>query len=398
MPTVLLAWELGGGAGHCVNLAPIAEGLAARGCSVWVAARDLTTARRIIGPSDVQYLQAPFLSGAAQSQIRPTRSFAHILHNIGFGDDAQLDVLVSAWHHLFDLVRPDVVICEHAPTALLASRRYACRRVVLGTGFFSPPAVAPMPELRYWLPPDSELAHVEAEILERVNQLLDRRHSQPLERLSQLYSDADEDFLLTFRELDHYPQREAAGYWGMWSPSQHDVPPWPEAAGPRIFAYLKRLPSSSHMALLLASIRGVRLPSLVFVTDGNPAWLRRFHSPLLRFLTKPVDIHTVASQCDLAIHNGNAGTATALLLAGVPQLSIPLFLEQEVFSRRIADLGAAVEATANRPEQFGIRLMTLIHQRERHREAAQKFAARYADFDATDSVRQILARIGDLLE
>jgi hypothetical protein len=37
MGIVLLSWELGGGAGHLINLLPLAKGLAARGHKVFAA-------------------------------------------------------------------------------------------------------------------------------------------------------------------------------------------------------------------------------------------------------------------------------------------------------------------------------------------------------------------------
>lgn len=396
MPTALLAWELGAGVGHCVNLAPIARGLVARGWNVWVAARDVTVAERVLRPADVRYVQAPILLTKPASPISPTRTFAHILHNVGFGDDAQLGVLVAAWWNLFEMIRPDVLVCEHAPTALLASRRHAVRRVVVGTGFFSPPDESPLPEIRYWLSSaEAGVTADEEQVLIRINWLLERDGVAPLERLSQLYSDVDANFLLTFRELDHYPQRRGADYDGMWSLPNDNLPSWPGGDGPRIFGYLKQLPSATHMSGLLTAIREVRRPTIVYVADGDPSWLGRFKAPHLRFSTTPVDIREVARRCDLVILNGNAGTATQLLLCGVPQLNVPLYLEQEVFSRRIADLGAGIVAAPNRAEQFAVRLTTLVHEIDRFREAAQQFAATYADFDAERSVEAIISCIAE---
>jgi hypothetical protein len=57
MATILMSWELGAGAGHCVKLAPIAGRLIDRGHDVWLAPRDLATARHIFGSLPVRYLQ-----------------------------------------------------------------------------------------------------------------------------------------------------------------------------------------------------------------------------------------------------------------------------------------------------------------------------------------------------
>lgn len=398
MPTVLLAWELGGGAGHCVNLQPIAAELVARGCHVWFAARDLATARRVFADLPVRYLPAPYLVGHAALPIFPALSLAHILHNIGFGEDSQLDVLTSAWRHLMDAVKPDVLVCEHAPTALLASRRRSMRRVVIGTGFFSPPDVSPLPDLRFWMPgaPPERLVQDETAILDRVNRLLTRDGLPPLARLARLYADADANFLLTFPELDHYPQRQEAAYWGMWSLRHRRQAEWPEGMGPRIFAYLKPLAGSQDPLAMLAALRDVGLPSLVYMAAADSPRLRRYETPHLRLTSEPVDIRSVAAACDVAILNGNAGTSTELLLAGVPQLNVPLFLEQTVFSKLVAAQGAGLVANPRRPEQFGPRLRMILDG-DAYRGAARRFAQRHAGFRAQASIDGIVAAILNLL-
>src|SRR5262245_23280653 len=100
MATILLTWELGAGTGHCVNLRPIAEELGKRGHDICFATRDLTTARRVFQDTPVRYWQAPSFVARPTSFIRAPQTFAQILHNVGFGDDSDLEVLVSAWRQL----------------------------------------------------------------------------------------------------------------------------------------------------------------------------------------------------------------------------------------------------------------------------------------------------------
>jgi len=42
--------------------------------------------------------------------------------------------------------------------------------------------------------------------------------------------------------------------------------------------------------------------------------LTRFNAPNLRFEQRPLDLKRVASECDLAVLNGNHGTTIAMLL------------------------------------------------------------------------------------
>src|SRR5581483_9954164 len=48
-----------------------------------------------------------------ERQVKPPVNLAHILHNMGWHDAAQLGGLVAAWRSLFELLKPDVVVFDH---------------------------------------------------------------------------------------------------------------------------------------------------------------------------------------------------------------------------------------------------------------------------------------------
>jgi len=106
MAVVLLTWELGGGLGHCVKLAPLAAGLVARGPDVYFAARDVATAQKVLQNPAVKYLQSPCLVARPANVLQRPRSFSQVLDQVGFGDDGQLRALVGSWRSLLELVRP----------------------------------------------------------------------------------------------------------------------------------------------------------------------------------------------------------------------------------------------------------------------------------------------------
>jgi len=189
MATILLAWELGGGLGHFMNLRPLAEGLLRRGHRVVAVLRDLSAARQFLVDPNVDILQAPF-KHARIRDIEPTCTFAQILHNCGFGDADELLTLAEAWRKLYDYLQPDLIIFDHSPTALLASAGYPARRALIGTGFFSPPDTgAPgLPNLRTWLTPNQvELDAHEAQVLANINAALARWSMPPLACVAELY-------------------------------------------------------------------------------------------------------------------------------------------------------------------------------------------------------------------
>ena len=66
MATVLLNWELGGGLGHMMQLAPLARALVARGHKVYVALRDVAGAEAAFAGSGVCYVGAPHYEPAGR--------------------------------------------------------------------------------------------------------------------------------------------------------------------------------------------------------------------------------------------------------------------------------------------------------------------------------------------
>jgi hypothetical protein len=79
MATILLTWELGGGLGHCVKLAPLAAGLIARGHTVYFAARDVATAQKVLQNRAVKFLQSPCQHTGPAGAPQNPRTFAQVL-------------------------------------------------------------------------------------------------------------------------------------------------------------------------------------------------------------------------------------------------------------------------------------------------------------------------------
>ena len=130
---ILLTWELGGGLGHLMNLRPLAQELAARRHQVFVAARDLSLGPRVFDVLPVVLLPAPWKSRPTE-QVSPVATYADLLLNIGCGDADCLTAQLQAWRNLFGLVQPDLLVCDHSPTALLAARAPSPRPSPRGRG------------------------------------------------------------------------------------------------------------------------------------------------------------------------------------------------------------------------------------------------------------------------
>ena len=116
--------------------------------------QDLTQAEQVLAGLGVDYLQAPLRERGDPDPIPLPRTFAQLLFNTGFGRLDRLRPLASAWRSLLELVRPELIVFDHSPTAMLAARGLPAKKALIGTGFFCPPDEYPMSDMRPWLPPD----------------------------------------------------------------------------------------------------------------------------------------------------------------------------------------------------------------------------------------------------
>ena len=395
MATVLYCWELGGGIGHLVRFLPLAERLLAAGHRVVAALPPSRLYDPLAMSLALERVLAPVAAHVPSGRIEPLRTFAHILHNSGFGETDELERLVRQWMGIFDRFRPDVILLDHSPTALLAARGHAARKCLIGTGFSAPPNIAPLPDLRPWLPDESHrLAEHEAQVLCNANVVLRTLGIPGIGRVAQLYQDVDENLLLTFRELDPYPMRGNSRYWGCWTTPGETAIDWPLSDGPKVFAYLKPFPALPH---LLRTLCEHRCRSLVYVTGKSDSLRREFPLQSVRFVDGRLDINTVASQCDLAVLNGTHSTSAQMLLAGKPMLQIPLFLEQLHNGMAIRRLGAGLCASAVRPNEIVAALSRLLSSSE-YAVAAVRFRNRHVDHSSELSLAGAVRRVEELLQ
>jgi len=354
MANILCVWELGSNLGHLTNLKLFIDSALVSGHSVTLAARELQNVRTIIDSAEVRIFQAPYLRKKQRQGLPAIISYPQLVLRQVFGSEQELEGLYLAWNSIFDTVKPDLVIYDHSPTALVASLGKSWAKWVVGSGFLVPrgdhkffgvfPGAPQTPEN------DQHLAATEKSLLNIINSVLGKQVGHEIECFEACFKQCDEQLLLTIPELDHYGARAKGSYLGVKHLTGGAAPSWPEPsthrAGPKIFLYVSDVMNVS--ALLGQLVKsGSRL--LVYGRELSPDMLKKYQN-VVHFSSSPIDLQAVWKQTDYFINHGNHGSALQAFVAGVPQLMIPTHQEQLMFAKRIEMNGRGIIASMDQKD------------------------------------------------
>lgn len=341
MATIALIWELGSDYGHIGRFLPIALELKARGHRPVMILRDISRADEMLGRHGIEYLQAPLWLPPVQGLPAPI-NFTESLFLFGFLQPAGLLSVLRAWRAVLALLKPDLLIFDHAPTALLASRGLGLPRLVTGNSFAVPPRRTPLPLYEWWNPkagvPQREL-DCEERLLRNANHALSALGAPPMTCVADLY-DAEVTHITGAPELDVYGPRDAACYVGAINALDQGVEPrWPAGPARRVFAYLK--PRYMHFDAVLTALARLDASVLVFAPGLARQNMLRLQAANLAFSTEPLRMRSVREQVGMAVcHAG--GMVDVMLQAGRPVFLLPMQMEQTMTSRRVDELGCGL--------------------------------------------------------
>lgn len=388
MATLLGTWELGQGYGHIAHLAPPAIALKARGHRMVVAARNPATALAAPGAPFADVLVPPIYQPT--SPRVETISYAQVIADGGMADSRAAIEMVRHWLGIFDKVKPDAILAEHAPMSLLAAHVAGLRSAMLGAGFIVPPAQRPFPSLMPWADHgEAELLAAEAAADAVVRDVCAAFGAPKLDGLAALLSGAPA-YLTSWPELDPYGPRKGVTYYGTMSGFRATATlPWPPGDGPRVFAYVPFAHPAA--AALREALTALGWPVLWHSAgaDAPPLPANIVHSPI------PLDMPATLSEAALLISRGGHATSCEAILAGRPNLVLPDSLDTVLIGRRLSLNGLGL-ATLQREVPAMIAAIERVAG-DASLGAAKAAAARYVRYRADVAAAQLAERmIADL--
>src|SRR5438045_2604145 len=118
-----MGWELGEGLGHVQRLLRIARPLAAEGHRLVFALCNVAECWPLFQREPFAILQAPYWNYRPQRGNQPfvASSLADVLAVRGWDRTATLRPLVEAWQQLLNLIEPQLIVTDFAPTLCLTA-------------------------------------------------------------------------------------------------------------------------------------------------------------------------------------------------------------------------------------------------------------------------------------
>ena len=334
---ILLTWELGLNLGHLARLLPVASMLKERGHAVLIASRDLASAARVMAPAGISFVQAPYL---AQGLRLPHRAagYSDIVRSQGWGDLATLRGLTEGWNNIYRMFRPDLIVADYSPTAVLAAHMANRPVLLIGNGFELPPASSPLPPFPGFSWATAERAAASEElVLENANRVAQQMRGTRLLSLHDIVNPA-RALVATVPDLDHYGRRDGAWYIGpLLQPLGGCSLDWPSGPAKRVFVFVR--PETAHATEILGALKQVDAAIVCIAPSFTTAQLAPHRAPNVRLSTQLANLSKLAPSADLCLSYGAEGTTLSFLFAGVPQLISPYHVETHMAARRLEALG-----------------------------------------------------------
>lgn len=329
--TALFVWEIGGGLGHVAPLAAVARELTSRSDlkPVFIL-REPVFARRFLAGAGGPVLPAPVIPHHGEMRARGA-SYAQTLVDNGYTRPGDLQLAVAAWHDLFGIFDPALIVADHAPTAILAARG-KIPVLGIGTGFTMPPdAMREFPSLTK----DVQPPVFQGQIRECINAVLKNLGQPAIEHLPELLK-CGARAVFSLPHLDPYGTIRNEKLLGHYESGLAPSPP--EKNG--VFFYSRS--AEPRLELMVEGLAGSGLPISAYITGADTAAKMFLKTRGATVFDDPPALADILRESSLVVSHGGAGLTSAALQVGRPQVILPIHVESEITALRIAALGSGM--------------------------------------------------------
>ena len=341
-----LCWEYGAGLGHIATLKTIASELKNEGWKTTLvgpmgfsapANHPFDQITRLPAPKDI----ANTLEPPATEEIA---SFNHTVWIFGYHSPKFVFTRIQLWAELFDRIKPNLVIADYAPGALMAAIG-RIPSIATGNGYSLPPVELQRFPRYHKIPDviDQDL------LLSSLNKGLQLTGRKGIGHLPELFR-ADFQACATFELIDPYRNIRTQPVLGpLFS---REIPRYQAQKSERIFVYL----THCHPEILENVVRALSMlevPVDLYALQAAQTDIKSLASENITLVDETVSLEEIISSYSLVVHLGGHGFTTELLAAGMPQVLLTLDIEKVLFGIQLErenlaavyriDLGADLE-------------------------------------------------------
>jgi UDP:flavonoid glycosyltransferase YjiC (YdhE family) len=274
--------------------------------------------------------------------------------------------MVLLWMNIFVALKADVVIANFSPTAMLASRILGITTFTLGTGYYVPPNIFPIPP---FVPsmnvPPQRLEEGDRKVTSVINAVLGIYKKPSIPNLAALFH-IKKQLFLTYTETDHYDSRptglnEHIFLGPIVDLDYGDDARWKNTSLKKVLIYLR--PGNEHYKEIILALKTLPCEYIVIIPGLSAHQTIELESHHGQVFSSPVKFRHLVKDCDLAIGYGGHGFTSFMLTYGVPQMMVPDFTEQYILSSKIESIGAGKMLTKKlEPAQYANVISEILNE------------------------------------
>ena len=364
---ILIGYEYGSGMGHLSRMLPVGRVLSDRNYQIIFFLHNPIECAKIIAKEKLSILPVMWMATRIPEMGTPPRfhSYSDIMAAAGAYNVEQLFTLTLSWKTIFDIYKPDLIVCDHSPNCCLAAFN-RIPVVLIGDGFTLPPVHESIfPVTRGATPvfaPDQLLENMR--IVQKMHgRRIPQTITEPFRTAARLFC--------TLSELDHYPLMRRDTVIG--PPLSDLLEPAEPPTEPRWFAYLKLGFLATNK--ILESLCDVKFPGEVYINGLLPEFEARLAHNNIVVHRDPPPMSQILPRVSVILHHGGNGVACAALSAGRPQLLVPMYQETELTGERLRRMGVGRILTPTDVQSGNmVNLLSAIAESQTMMERAQTVA------------------------